>query len=141
MIGYLKQLQERVYQANVAGYEISIVDNQIEIQKQKITTAEQDVTQQQKVIDNSSEILDFLKTKYTNDALYSYMENGLRGLYYQTYTVAYQMTKKAERTYQFERGLDPSDSSFISFGYWDANRDGLLASDRLYLSLKQLETA
>jgi hypothetical protein len=103
MTGFLKQLQDRVYQANVAGYEISNVDKQIETQNQRITIMEQDITQQQKFIDNASETLDFLKTKYTNDALYSYMENGLRGLYYQVYTLAYQLAKKAERTYQFER--------------------------------------
>lgn len=90
-------------------------------------------------MDNAQEVEDFLRNKYTNDELYSWMEGNIRTLYYQTYTLAYDLAKKAERGYRFERGL--SDSNFIQFGYWDAGRDGLLAGERLHLALKQLESA
>ena len=67
------------------------------------------------------------------------MEGEIKTLYYQAYTLAYDIAKKAEKVFRFERGL--TTSNFIQFGYWDAARDGLLAGERLYLGLKQLEAA
>jgi receptor-binding and translocation channel-forming TcA subunit of Tc toxin len=49
------------------------------------------------------------------------------------------MTKRAEKTYCFERGL--TSSNFIQFGYWDSLRKGLLSGERLWLDLKRLELA
>jgi hypothetical protein len=67
------------------------------------------------------------------------MDGQLSGLHYQVYTLAYELAKKAEKLFRFERGL--TDTSFIQFGYWDPARDGLLAGELLYQGLKQLETA
>ncbi len=39
----------------------------------------------------------------------------------------------------FERGL--SNAAFIQPGYWDAGYNGLLAGEKLYVGLKQLEAA
>jgi Tc toxin complex TcA C-terminal TcB-binding domain len=67
------------------------------------------------------------------------MEGQIRTLYYQAYTLAYDLAKRAEKVFRFERGL--TTSNFIQFGYWDAAYDGLLAGERLYIGLKQLEAA
>lgn len=137
--GYLRQLQDRVLQANLAGYEIKGIDKQITTQQIRINIAEQEISNQQQQIDNAQEMEDFLRSKYTNSELYGWMEGQVRTLYYQAYTLAYELAKKAERAYQFERGLQTS--SFIQFGYWDAGHDGLFAGERLYGALKRLEVA
>jgi hypothetical protein len=137
--GFLRQLQDRVQQANAAGYEIKNIDKQILTQQIRIALANQEIANQQRQIDNAQEVEDFLRSKYTNEELYSWMEGEIRTLYYQAYTLAYDLAKKVEKTYRFERGL--SESNFIQFGYWDAGRDGLLVGERLYLALKQLEAA
>ena len=67
------------------------------------------------------------------------MRASLKTLYAQVYSLAYDLAKKAEKVYRFERGL--SDSGFIKPGYWDAGREGLLAGEHLYVGLKQLEAA
>jgi hypothetical protein len=54
-------------------------------------------------------------------------------------TDAYDMAKRAERAFRFERGL--TTSGFINFGYWDSLRRGLLSGEQLYLDLKRLEMA
>src|SRR5439155_495952 len=131
--------QDRVQQANVAGYEVKNIDKQVLTQQIRINMAQQEITNQQKQIDNASEVEDFLRNKYTNTDLYSWMESQARGLYYQAYTLAYDLAKRAEKLFRFERGLTTSD--FIQFGYWDATHDGLLAGERLYNGLKQLEAA
>jgi hypothetical protein len=117
--------------------EIKQIDKQIITQKIRINIAEQEITNQQKQIDNAQEVEEFLKSKYTNEELYLWMEGYIRTLYYQTYTLAYDLAKKAEKVYQFERGL--TNSNFIQFGYWDSTRDGMLSGERLYVGLKQLE--
>ncbi len=137
--GFLRQLQDRVQQANIAGYEIKNIDKQILTQQIRINIAQQEITNQQKQIDNAQEVEEFLRNKYTNQELYAWMEGEIKTLYYQAYTLAYDIAKKAEKVFRFERGL--TTSNFIQFGYWDAARDGLLAGERLYLGLKQLEAA
>ena len=135
--GFLRQLQDRVQQANIAGYEIKNIDKQILTQQIRINIANQEITNQQKQIDNAQEVEEYLRNKYTNEELYSWMEGQIRTLNYQAYTLAYDLAKKVEKTYRFERGL--TTSNFIQFGYWEAAHDGLLAGERLYISLKQLE--
>jgi receptor-binding and translocation channel-forming TcA subunit of Tc toxin/ABC toxin-like protein/neuraminidase-like protein len=137
--GFLRQLQDRVMQANTAGYEIKNIDRQILTQQIRINIANQEIVNQQKQIDNAQEVEEFLRNKYTNEELYLWMEGEVRPLYYQVYTLAYDLAKKAEKVFRFERGL--SSSNFIQFGYWDAGHDGLMAGERLFLALKQLESS
>jgi hypothetical protein len=137
--GFLRQLQDRIQQANVAGYEIKNIDKQILTQQIRINIVNQEITNQQKQIDNAQEVEEYLQSKYTNEELYTWMEGQIKTLYYQAYTLAYELAKKAEKVFRFERGM--TTSNFIQFGYWDAAHDGLLAGERLYIGLKQLEAA
>ncbi|MGY6274243.1 Tc toxin subunit A-related protein [Methylomonas sp. MgM2] len=137
--GFTRALQERIFQANSAGYELKQIDKQILAQEIRIDIANQEITNQQKAIDNATEVEEFLKNKYTNEELYTWMRGNLKTLYRQVYNLAYDLAKKAEKTYQFERGL--SNSNFIQPGYFDAGREGLLAGEQLYVGLKQLEAA
>jgi hypothetical protein len=137
--GFTRALQERVFQANTAGYELKQIDKQITAQQIRIDIANQEITNQQKQIDNSNEVEEFLKNKYSNEELYVWMRGSLKTLYHQIYNLAYDLAKKAERTYCFERGIKIA--NFIQSGYFDAGRDGLLAGEQLYVGLKQMESA
>lgn len=141
MATYLRQVNDRIHQVNTAGYEIKNLDAQLKTQIVRIGIAEREISNQQTAIDNANEVMNYLKNKYTNLELYSWMDDNLKTLHYQTYTLAYQIAKKAERAYCFERGVDPATSNFISFGYWNASRNGILAGENLMLGLKQLEAA
>lgn len=137
--GFTRALQERMFQANAAGYELKQIDKQILAQQIRIDITNQEITNQQKAIDNATEVEEFLKNKYTNEELYTWMRGNLKTLYRQVYNLTYDLAKKAEKTYQFERGL--SNSNFIQAGYFDAGHEGLLAGEQLYVGLKQLEAA
>lgn len=137
--GFTRALQERIFQANAAGYELKQIDKQITAQEIRINIANQEITNQQKAIDNANEIEEFLKNKFTNEELYTWMRGNLKTLYYQVYKLAYDLAKKAEKTYCFERGI--STANFIQAGYFDAGYEGLLAGEQLYVGLKQLEAA
>jgi len=85
--------------ANNAGFELANINTQMVTQQTRINTAAQEITNQQKHIENTAEVVDFLKSKYTNDDLYSWIESSIRTLFYQTYTMAYDLAKKAEAAY------------------------------------------
>lgn len=117
------------------------INKQIDLQNQRIKIAEQEIANQQRNIDNSRETMEFMTRKYTSDELYAFLESSVRNTFYQTYTLAYDLAKKAEATYMFDRGPQAATAPFIRFGYWDPQRDGLQCGEALHLSLKQLEAA
>jgi hypothetical protein len=61
------------------------------------------------------------------------------GIYFQTYKLAIDVGKKAERAYRHELGLQ--NSSFVSYGYWDNLKKGLLSGERLFADLKRMEVS
>ena len=139
MNGYKRAVEERKFQVNIAGFEIKQIDKQITAQQIRINIANLDIANQQKLIDNAQEVEEFLKNKFTNEELFSWMRDHLKTVYYQVYSLAYELAKKAEKAFRFERGI--SNTNFIQAGYWDASYDGLLAGEQLYVGLKQLEAA
>uniref|UniRef100_UPI00190EA1E6 Tc toxin subunit A-related protein n=1 Tax=Calothrix rhizosoleniae TaxID=888997 RepID=UPI00190EA1E6 len=137
--GFLRQLQDRIYQANLAGLEIKQIDKQITTQNIRIELAQLEIENHQVQIDQTKEVEEFIRTKFSNEQLYQWMSDQLRDLYYQAYSFAYDLAKKAEKVYRFEMGLSTSD--FVKFGYWNSSKEGFLAGEQLYLALKQLENA
>jgi hypothetical protein len=65
------------------------------------------------------------------------MVGQISGIYFQSYQLAYDVAKRAERAYRYELGL--KDSNFIQFGYWDSLKKGLLAGERLAYDLRRME--
>ncbi|MBK8371043.1 MAG: hypothetical protein IPL20_06635 [Saprospiraceae bacterium] len=137
--GFTRQLQDRIQQANMAGREIKQIDKQIIAQKIRVQMSEIEINNHQKQIENSIEVDEFLRSKYTNEQLYTWMEGQIKTLYYQSYKMAYDLAKKVEGLYRFERGL--TSTNFIQFGYWNSAYDGLLSGEQLYNGLKQIEIA
>lgn len=140
---FVKQKQVRTKEANIAGHEVKHIDQQIVTQKIRVATHDADIQAQEQAITHSQEVHDFLTSKYTGAELYTWTEQQLSNLYYQTYTATYDVAKKAEMAFRYERGISDSGSPppFIRFGYWEPRNDGLLSGERLYCSLKALESA
>src|SRR5699024_10829951 len=82
---------------------------------------------------------EYLRNKYTNEQLYNWMLSEVSSVYFQAYHLAYDMAKKAEKSFRYELGL--SDSSFIQFGYWDSLKKGLMAGDKLMHDIYRMESA
>jgi receptor-binding and translocation channel-forming TcA subunit of Tc toxin len=133
-----RALSDRLQAANAAGYEISSIDKQIAAGQIRVAMASKDIEVQQKQIDQAKEVENFIRSKYTNADLYGWISGQTKTLYYQTYTQAYDLAKKVEKAFKFERP-QLAGTTFIQPGYWDASRDGLLAGESLYYALKQLE--
>lgn len=133
----IRREEEWVLQANLAAREIMQIDKQINAANVRIKIATQERDNIKKQIEQSQEVEQFLQSKYTNQELYEWMKSTLAGVYFQSYQLAYDLAKKAEKTYRFER--NDAAASFIRFGYWDNLHSGLLSGESLYLALKQME--
>lgn len=136
---YIIREQEWVLQNNLAQKELAQIDKQIAASDIRIAIAEQELKNHDQQIENAQMIQEFLHNKYTNQELYRWMQGEISTIFFQSYQLAYDLAKKTERCYRFERGI--TNSNFIQFGYWDSLRKGLMSGERLYLSLKQLERA
>lgn len=131
--------EDRIREANAAGYELQGLKKQIVIQKIVESMAAHELVMQERVIAQQAEVTEFLKTKHTRAELYDVLANGLKELHFQTYSAAYEWAKKAQAAYIAERGVP--DVPFIKFGYWDVANSGLLAGEKLSLALKKLQIA
>ena len=137
MAGYIRREQEWTFQANLAVREIIQIDKQITSAQIRVQVAEKELENHQQAITNAQQLEQFLTGKFTNQELYQWMKEQLFAVYKQSYNLAYDMAKKAEKAYRYETGADLA--SFIQYGYWDNQRQGLLAGEKLQLALRQLE--
>jgi hypothetical protein len=135
----VRRADEYALQAKVAANDIAAINKQILAQTIRIQIAENELAVHDRQADNASEIEEFLKNKYTNEELYDWMIGEIATVYFQAYKLAYDLARKAERAFQFERAQ--RDRGFIQFGAWESLRKGLLCGERLALDLRTMESA
>jgi hypothetical protein len=136
---YDRRDAENKFVARSAGMEGDQIQFQINAAQIRQAIAEKELENQELQIENAEIVDEYMRNKYTNQQLYSWMLTQISTVYFQAYQVAYDMAKKAEKCYQHELGIQ--NSSFIQFGYWDSLKKGLLSGDKLLLDLRRLESA
>ncbi len=137
MAGYIRREQDWTFQANIAAKEIIQIDKQITSADIRIQIAEKELNNHLKRIEDAKAVELFLKDKFTNQELYQWMKEQLFAVYKQSYNMAYDMAKKAEKCYRYELGTETA--SFIQYGYWDNSYQGLLSGERLQSAIMQME--
>lgn len=135
--GYIRREQDWTLQANIAAKEIIALDKQITSADIRIQVAQQELANHNQQIENSKAVEQYLKDKFTNQELYQWMKEQLFAVYKQSYNLAFEMAKKAEKAYKYEIGTELA--SFIQYGYWDSSTQGLIAGEKLQIALRQLE--
>ncbi|NUP11206.1 MAG: hypothetical protein HOW73_34605, partial [Polyangiaceae bacterium] len=137
--GYRRRKDDWDHQTKLARLEIVQIERQIEAARIRLEIAKSEVATVQRQIAQSQEVERFLQRKFTNEELYGWMKVEVAKVYYQAYKLAYEMAKRAEKAFQFERG--DVDDTFIQFGYWDSFKKGLLAGERLLQDLRRMDAA
>lgn len=137
--GYIRRTYDWTFQANLVIREIIQLDKQITSADIQLQIAEKELQNHHQQIENSKQTELFLKDKFTNQELYQWMKEQLFLVYKQSYNLAFEMAKKAEKAYQYEFGTDIT--NFIQYGYWDNSMQGLVAGEKLQLGLRQLENS
>lgn len=128
-----------VFQAELAGREISQIERSIAAAEVRVAVAEKELENHLLQIENAEAVQGLMQDKYTNEELYQWQIGQTSSVFFQSYKLAYDLAKRAERCFRFELGL--TDSSFITSGYWDSLRKGLLSGEKLQLDLRRLEAA
>lgn len=139
MAGYQRRQDDWTLQADIAQKDIQGLERQILGAEIRVAVAEKELDTLKLQIEQSKETEEFLRDKYTNAQLYQWMTGQLSSLYFESYKLAYDLAKRAERAWQFE--LAQPDRSFIQFGYWDGLKKGLLSGERLHHDLKRMDVA
>src|SRR5581483_10407504 len=134
-----RRQEEWDFQQQLAAKEIEQLDRSIAAATLRQTIAQKELDNQQLQIDNAKETDDFMRSKYTNEELFQWQVGQISGTFFQSYQLAYDLAKRAERAFRFELGLQ--DSSYINFGYWDSLKKGLLSGEKLQYDLRRLESA
>jgi hypothetical protein len=136
---YERRKDEWDFQAGLATIEKNQIQFQINAAQIRQAIAEKDLDNQDLQIENAETIEEYLKNKYSNTQLYSWMLSQVSTIYFQAYQVALDMAKKTEKCYRFELGINNSD--FIQPLYWDSLKKGLLSGDKLMHDLHRLDAA
>ncbi|MGC1121819.1 MAG: neuraminidase-like domain-containing protein [Candidatus Methanofastidiosia archaeon] len=137
--GFDRRMDDWKFQAGQAARDIEQIENQILAAEIRLAIAEQDLETHDLQTENAEEVNTFMRDKFTNNQLYNWMVSQLSTIYFQSYQMAYNLAKRAEKAFQHEIG-DP-DATFIKFGYWDSLKKGLLSGEKLHYDLKRMEVA
>ncbi len=136
---YHRRADDWALQAALARKDIEALDEQILAAEVRVAVADKELENLRLQIEQAEQTEAFLRDKYTDTQLYQWMADQLSSLYFQSYQLAYDLAKRAERAWQFE--LAEPDRSFVQFGHWDGLRKGLLAGERLHHDIRRMEVA
>lgn len=108
--------------------------------------AERELSNHDAQREQSRQLADYLTSKFTNEELYGWMVGRLTELHRQSYDLALDLARRAERAMRFEvMGWDApigsDDPRVVRLGMYDGGRKGLLAAEELLLDLRRLEVA
>jgi hypothetical protein len=88
-------------------------------------------------MEQSAEVLNFLRDKFTNHALYLFLQQDTAMLYSHMYELVLCAARQAQRAFNYERGHTMR--HFLPGATWDNLYEGLLAGERLQLAQRQME--
>ena len=141
--GYERRRDDWNFQADSARKELEQIDQQILGAEIRLDIAQKELANVELQIENSKEVDAYMRSKYTNEELYSWMISQISSVYFQSYQLAFDVAKKAEmclrKELPFALGKMPAEG-FIKFGYWDSLRKGLLSGEKMQYDLRKMET-
>lgn len=127
------------HQVEVLDIEIEQIERQILAAERRRDAALREQNSSQRQLEHAAEVQDFLRDKFTNHALFLWLQQETAALHYQMYELALDVARRAQRSFNFERGHTAR--GFLMPEVWDNLHEGLLAGERLQLSLRQMEKA
>ncbi|MEU2032607.1 neuraminidase-like domain-containing protein [Nocardia amamiensis] len=136
---YARRTEDWTLQQVLAEKELAQIDKQILAAAIRHQMASKEKQSQQLQIEQNEKETEYLRTKFTNTELYDWMVSQCSFVYFQSFQLALDLAKRAERAFRYELGL--TDSSYIQGAHWDSLRKGLLAGEGLIYDLRRLESA
>jgi hypothetical protein len=137
--GWDRREADWIFQVTVIDIEIQQIDRQILGAERRRGAALRQLNNLAQQKQQAAEIQDFLRDKFTNHALYLFLQQETAALHRQMFEVAWCWARQAERAFQLEREL--TTQTFVPLNVWDGLHEGLLAGERLSSSLRAMEKA
>src|SRR6266545_2436420 len=135
--GWDRRLDEWIHQSQVLAIDVEQVERQILGAQRRRDQALRELNIQRRQIDQSAEVQDFLRDKFTAHDLYLYLQKETAALHRQMYELASHVASQAERAFNIERGH--TTRRFLPRERWDSLHEGLLAGERLHHALQVME--
>lgn len=139
--GWHRRAQDWELQRALATHDVEQIRRQIKAAEIQVEVARREIQAQRRQIQHNLAVDAFLKSKFTSRELYRWMAGKLAAVYFQTYQMALDYAKAAQRALQFEMGWPEDEARHIGSYYWDSLKKGLLAGEQLQLDLDRLEKA
>ena len=133
---FSRRSQEWKFQKGMAEIDVKQFELQIKANEIQESMAQRELETHQIQIDQNQALEFYYTKKFTNTELYEWMAGRLSQVYFQTYKMAIEMARTAQRAYQYEYSTT---QEFLNFSYWDNLHKGLLAGEGLMLALNQME--
>jgi hypothetical protein len=127
------------HQMQTLPIEIQQIELQILGAQRRRDQALHELNNQQRQIENATEVLDFLRDKFTATDLYLFLQKETSALYRKMYELAHRAADEAQRAFNFERGH--TTRRFIPEEPWENLHEGLMAGERLDFALRHMEKA
>ncbi len=134
--GYDRRQEDWDFQIKTAQEELKQIDKQLLGAEIRIALAEKELDNHDLQMEQSAEIYDYLKYKFTNEKLYGWMSTELSKLSRKAFELANGLAKQAQKAYEKELGVTPM---IIENSNWDGSKKGILAGEKLSLQLTALE--
>lgn len=139
---YERRADEWIQQFNQAGRELSQYGRQVIGSLITEQVARLEYRNLNAQIANTTELGDFMATKFTQTELYAWLGSELSRQHSEWYRFAVDYARRTEASIKAQLRRPELDAvSFIGFNHWDVGRKGLLAGERLYADVKRLELA
>lgn len=138
--GQARREEEWKFQMKQADGELKQIEKQIIAAEIRASLATAEMNLQNQQFQNAIDLDAAMRDKYSNEELYDWMITAISMTYFQSYKLAFDLAKRAERCYRYELGADQS-VTFIQFGYWDSLKKGLLAGEGLAYDLKRMDSS
>jgi hypothetical protein len=138
MAGYGRRAEDWTLALQEAQYEVAGLEQQIAAAQVRLASARQELAIHEREIAQNAQLQAYLTGKFTSSDLYQWMVARVAAVYFQAYRLALDLALRAQQAYRFELARD---EAFVSFGYWDNLRKGLMTGENLAFSLAQMESA
>lgn len=137
--GWQRRSDEWNHQVRILTIEIEQIEQQILGAQRRRNSALRELNIQQRQVEQSTEVANFLRDRFTAQDLYLFLQKETADLYYRTYDLALHWARQAQRAFNLERGH--TTRRFFPQQKWNSLQEGLMAGERLDVGLRHMEKA
>jgi hypothetical protein len=137
--GWQRRSEEWSHQIDILQIELQQIERQILAAERGRSQKHHNLNSYQCQIEQSAEIQNFLRDKFTANQLYIFLQKEAAALHRRMYDLALYTARQAEHAFNRERGYTAR--RLLPECGWDTLHEGLMAGERLSVALRYMEKA